>query len=82
MRTLFREILSVTFHFARRPPAEEVPAPDLIDHPALLHMSPRELADLPLPRLAPRPSRADAPDLAEPVMEWREIHAGACSGTA
>ena len=29
----------------------EVPAPDPLDHPALRRMSPRELADLPVPRL-------------------------------
>jgi hypothetical protein len=28
----------------------EVPAPDPLDHPALRRMSPRELADLPVPR--------------------------------
>ena len=82
MKKLGEAISWMNIHLRRRPPPEETPAPDPIDHPALLHMSPRELADLPLPRLAPRPFRAEAPDLAEPVMEWREIHAGACSGTA
>ena len=34
----------------RRLAPREVPAPDVIDHPDLRRMSPRELADLPLPR--------------------------------
>lgn len=32
----------------------EASAPDPIDHPALRHLSPRELADLPFPRPGPR----------------------------
>jgi hypothetical protein len=34
----------------RRLGQTEVPAPDPLDHPALRRMSPRELADLPVPR--------------------------------
>lgn len=34
----------------RRLSLPEVPAPDPLDHPALRRMSPRDLADLPVPR--------------------------------
>lgn len=43
-------------------PQVEAPVPDPLDHPALRRMSPRELADLPLPRHGP----ADALEAGEP----------------
>lgn len=36
------------------PAAQEAMEPDLIDHPIFRAMSPRDLADLPFPRPAPR----------------------------
>ncbi|WP_143089885.1 hypothetical protein [Tropicimonas isoalkanivorans] len=42
----------------RRPPYAPVP-PDPLDHPALRNLSPRALADLPMPRPAPRPCPRD-----------------------
>ena len=60
--TRFLPVLNVVTLALRRRlgPADEPPAPEPLDHPALRGLSPRELADLPLPRPAAGEARPDA----------------------